>query len=54
VIGEALVEVREGDQRLGRVREQAEKQAHQGGANGDVGRQGVIGRAQRVTREGFL
>jgi hypothetical protein len=37
VIGEAVVEVREGDQRLGRVGEQAEKQAHHGGANGDEG-----------------
>jgi hypothetical protein len=54
VIGEALVEVREGDQRLGRVEEQAKKQANHGGANGDDGRRGVLGRAQGVTREGFL
>jgi hypothetical protein len=37
VFGEALVEVREGDQRLVRVWEKAEKQAHRGGANGDGG-----------------
>jgi hypothetical protein len=42
------VEVREGDQKLGRVGEQAEKQAHHGGGRG------VLGRAQGVTREGFL
>jgi hypothetical protein len=48
------VEVREGDQRLGRVREQAEKQAHHGGANGDGDGRGVLGHAQGVTREGFL
>jgi hypothetical protein len=48
------VEVREGDQRLGRVGEQAEKQAHHGGSNGDGGGWGVLRRAQGVTREGFL
>jgi hypothetical protein len=46
VIGEALVEVWEGSQRLGRAGEQAEEQAHHGGANGDGGRRCVLGRAQ--------
>jgi hypothetical protein len=54
VIGEALVEVWEGGQRLGRAGEQAEEQAHHGGANGDGGGRCVLGRAQGVTREGFL
>jgi hypothetical protein len=31
------VEVREGDQKLGRAGEQAEEQAHHGGTNGDGG-----------------
>jgi hypothetical protein len=48
VIGEALVEVREGDQRLGRAGEQAVEQAHHDGGRC------VRGRAQGVTREGFL
>jgi hypothetical protein len=54
VIGKALVEVREGDQRLSRAGEQAEEQAHHGGTNGDGGARCVVGRAEGVTREGFL
>jgi hypothetical protein len=48
------VEVREGEQKLGRVGEQAEKQDHHSDANGDGGGRGVLGRAQGVTQEGFL
>jgi hypothetical protein len=54
VIREALVEVREGDQRLDRAGGQAEEQAHHGGANGDGGGRCVLGRAQGVSREGVL
>jgi hypothetical protein len=54
VIGEALVDVWEGGQRLGQAGEQAEEQAHHDGANGDGGGRCVLGRAQGVTREGFL
>jgi hypothetical protein len=54
VIEEALVEVWEGGQRLGRAGEQAKEQAHHGGANGDGGGRCVLGCAQGVTREGFL
>jgi hypothetical protein len=54
VIGEALVEVWEGDQRLGRAREQAEEQAHHGGANGDDGGWCSLGHAQGRDPEGVL
>jgi hypothetical protein len=47
------VEVWKGGQRLGRAGEQAEDQAHHGGANGDGGRRCVLGRAQGMTRRGF-
>jgi hypothetical protein len=46
VIGEALAEVGEGDERLGRVWEWAEQQAHRGGANGDGG-DGVFSGARK-------
>jgi hypothetical protein len=54
VIGEALVEVLEGDHRLGRAGEQAEEQAHHDGANGGGGGQCSLGRAQGRDLEGFL
>jgi hypothetical protein len=47
------VEVWEGDQRLGRAGEQAEGQSHHSGANGDGGRQCVLGRAQGRDPGGF-
>jgi hypothetical protein len=46
VIGEALVEVWGGGQRLGRAGEQAEEQGHHGDANGDGGGRCVLGHAQ--------
>jgi hypothetical protein len=46
VIVEALVEVWEGDQRLGRAGEQAEGQAHHSGANGNDGRRVAHWRVQ--------
>jgi hypothetical protein len=49
------VEVWEGGQRLGRAGEQAEGQAHHGGANGDDSGRCVLGRAQgRDPGGGFL
>jgi hypothetical protein len=47
------VEVWEGGQRLGRAGEQAEGQAHYGGANGDGGGRCVLGRAQGRDPGGF-
>jgi hypothetical protein len=53
VIGEALVEIWGGGQRLSRDGEQAEEQAHHDGANGDGGGRCVLGRAHGRDPEGF-